>query len=89
MQAGRVIAVHGLPPEQLRQLTGRNDSRDLLLYQTKRQARTIREAKVSTAVGTGANLAALRAELAEQERLGRAGSRRAAIGGCEDRESAR
>jgi hypothetical protein len=43
------------------------------LYQTKRRARTIGEAnEASTAatVPTRANLAALRAELAEQERLG-------------------
>jgi hypothetical protein len=45
----------------------------LSLYQTKRRARTIREAnEASTAatVRTRANRAALRAELAEQERLG-------------------
>ena len=43
------------------------------LYQTKRRARTMREAnEASTAatVRTRANRAALRAELAEQERLG-------------------
>jgi hypothetical protein len=47
--------------------------RSFFLYQIKRRARTIREAnEASTAatVRTRANLAALRAELAEQERLG-------------------
>jgi hypothetical protein len=45
----------------------------LPLYQIKRRARIIREANESSTaatVWTRANLAALRAELAEQERLG-------------------